>query len=133
MRILTKYPPHSKEKGYSLGELKRIAKKYSLKSFVVGGTAEFLRKQIDAGRPVIVPVKLQYDADELAKHGLSSEDYDKVTKKYDLVYDHYLAVIGYGENSFVVIDPARGIYEITVEEFENIWGLHQNATLLVSS
>ena len=133
LRILTKYPPHDKKKGYSLGEMKRIVKKYSFKSFVVGGTAGFLQKQIDAGRPVIVPVKLQYDADELAKHGLSRADYDKVTKKYDLIYDHYLAVIGYGKNSFVVIDPARGIYKITVEKFEEIWGHHQNAALLISS
>ena len=133
LRILTKYPPNNKEKGYSLGEMKRIVKQYSLKSFVIGGTSDFIRKQIDAGRPVIVPVKLQYDADELAKHGLSSADYDKVTKKYDLVFDHYLAVIGYAKNSFVVIDPARGIYKIEIEKFEDIWRHHQNATLLISS
>ena len=130
--LLKKHPPSSKEGDYSLGEMKRIAKGLGFKAYVVQATESFIKKQLRLGRPVIVPVTLEYGKEKLKSLGVGEEEYRKISEKHDLRYNHFLALIGLGKDSIVVLDPAKGIYLIDKKELERKRAPHKDAALLLA-
>jgi ABC-type bacteriocin/lantibiotic exporter with double-glycine peptidase domain len=101
--LLDRYPPASPE-GYSLGELRDIARAHGLEAFVVPGDEAFLRSQVGRGRPLIVPL-----------------------------HDHYVVVVGLddGRNKVLAMDPARGPVQLELNDFAAGWEQMHHAVLLV--
>ncbi|MDH5509448.1 MAG: cysteine peptidase family C39 domain-containing protein [Nitrospinota bacterium] len=130
--LLKIHPPSSAEGDYSIGEMKRIAKELGFKAYVVQATLSFIEKQLRLGRPVVVPVTLEYGKEKLKSMGVGEEEYSKISKKHDLRYNHFLAVIGMGKDSMVVLDPAKGIYLIEKKELERQRAPHKDAALLLA-
>ena len=131
-QILKNHPPKSQDSDYSMGEMKRIASGLGFKSFVVEADDAFLLKQLKLGRPLIVPVTLEYGEEEMKALGLTGEDYQRVREKHDLRYNHYLVIIGYGKDGFVALDPAKGIYMIEKPGLDKIRAPQQMAALLIA-
>lgn len=130
--IIRDFPPKDGREGFSLGEMKRIALGLGFKAFVVAGAESFLVKQLDLGRPVIVPVTLEYGKDEAQTLGITAGEYEKIREKHNLRYNHYLVIIGHGNDSFVALDPAKGIYKIGKKALEDIRAPHKRAALLIA-
>jgi len=132
MGILRQHPPESEEGDYSLGEMKRIAIELGFKAYVIPADEDFIKKQLRLGRPVIVPVTLEYGRETLQSMGMGEEEYRKISEKHKLSYNHYLALIGMGEGSFVVLDPTRGIYLMDREQVARNRAPHKEAALLLA-
>jgi len=130
--LLKKHPPKSEEGDYSLGEMKRIAEELGFKAFVVRASESFIEKQLRLGRPVIVPVTLEYGREKLESMGVGEEEYRRIREKHDLRYNHFLALIGIGKDSMLALDPAQGIYLIGRKELESKRAPHKDAALLIA-
>jgi ABC-type bacteriocin/lantibiotic exporter with double-glycine peptidase domain len=117
--LLERYPPASPD-GYSLGELRDIARAHELAAFVVPGDMAFLRSQLARGRPVIVPLQVE-GAMPLLSRAL------------DTRYDHYLVVSGMDDEGrkVIAIDPARGPVALDFDDFAASWARMNHAVLLV--
>ncbi len=129
--IVGHYPPRSNN-GYTLGELKVIAKKIGLYAFAIKGKLFNIKEQLLKGRPVIVPIKV--DSDYITEGaspfiGLISR---YITKLLTPSYDHYVVVFGYDKKLIWVMDPVMGIRSINIAQFLEMWESEQNAMLLVS-
>jgi ABC-type bacteriocin/lantibiotic exporter with double-glycine peptidase domain len=117
--LLERYPPASPE-GYSLGELRDIARAHELAAFVVPGDKAFLRSQLDRGRPVIVPLQVEGTV-------------PLVSRALDTRYDHYVVVAGLDDErrKVIAMDPARGPVALDFDDFAAGWARMNHAVLLV--
>jgi ABC-type bacteriocin/lantibiotic exporter with double-glycine peptidase domain len=118
--LLEQYPAASPD-GYTLGELREIARAQGFAGFVVPGDMAFLRSHLERGRPVIVPLQLSGRMVPLASRALGAR------------YDHYVVVVGVDEarGTVVALDPARGPVELGVDDFAAAWAPMNQAALLV--
>ena len=130
--IIKDHPPANEREGYSLGEMKRIAQSLGFKAFVVAGAEGFLSRQLGLGRPVIVPVTLEFGKQEAQALGLTAEEYEKIREKHGLRYNHFLVIIGRSKDFFVALDPAKGIYLVDKNSLETMRAPHKDAALLIS-
>jgi|GEM_PF-4867654 len=48
-------------------------------------------------------------------------------------YNHYVAIIGYSEGTFLVGDPAYGIKSVDAERLERAWNKLGNVMILAAS
>ena len=116
--LLERYPPAS-SRGYSLGELRDIARAHDFAGFVVPGNEALLREQLSRGRPMIVPLQLQGAV--------------PLINALDTSYDHYVVVVGMDDErgKVVTMDPARGPVQLDVDDFAAGWEAMNRAVLLV--
>lgn len=117
--LFERYPPAS-PRGYSLGELRDIARAHDFAGFVVPGDKSFLRSQLSRSRPLIVPVQVQGAG-------------PSIIGALDPRYDHYVVVVGMDDDrgKIVTIDPARGPVELDFDDFAAGWENMNQAVLLV--
>lgn len=117
--LLDRHPPAS-SRGYSLGELRDIARAHDFAGFVVPGNEAFLREQLSRGRPLIVPLHLQGAV-------------PLISRALDTRYDHYVVVVGMDDErrKVVTMDPARGPVELDFDDFAAGWEAMNRAVLLV--
>jgi ABC-type bacteriocin/lantibiotic exporter with double-glycine peptidase domain len=125
--LLDRYPPASPH-GYSLGELRDIARAHDFVGFVVPGDQAFLRNQLSRKRPLIVPLRVRGTAS-----GLTGVSAGLLERAFDTGYDHYVVVVGIDDErrTVVVMDPARGPAQFDFEEFAASWDKTNHAVLLV--
>ena len=116
---LERYPPAS-SRGYSLGELRDIARAHDFAGFVVPGNEALLREQLSRGRPMIVPLHLQGAV-------------PLIDRALDTRYDHYVVVVGMNDErgKVVMMDPARGPVQLDFDDFAAGWEAMNRAVLLV--
>jgi ABC-type bacteriocin/lantibiotic exporter with double-glycine peptidase domain len=116
---LERYPPAS-SRGYSLGELRDIARAHDFAGFVVPGNEALLREQLSRGRPMIVPLQLQGAV-------------PLIDRTLDTRYDHYVVVVGMDDErgKVVTMDPARGPVQLDFDDFAAGWEAMNRAVLLV--
>lgn len=117
--LLEQFPP-AEPGGYSLGELRRVARAHGFNGFVVPGDMAFLRKHLSRGRPLIVPLQLEGAVPLLGR-------------AIDTGYDHYVVVVGLDEErrKVITMDPARGPVEVDFDDFGARWEKTNHAVLLV--
>lgn len=99
--------------GARAGDLRDYARERALSAYVFEGTLEDIHHELTIGRPVIVGVH----------QPLSS----------GRVLAHYLVVVGYHpkRDRILVMDPAHGWREDSVEGFAREWGSARRLTLVV--
>lgn len=122
--IISKYPQRS-ELGYTLGELKQIASQQGLLSFSLIMNETNLIKQLEKGRPIIVPVKV-----------FLSKFYEYLPNFTPflgaLKFSHYLVIFGFDNAGYWIMNPASGYSYLERDEFLKMWKEHKNAGLLIS-
>jgi ABC-type bacteriocin/lantibiotic exporter with double-glycine peptidase domain/predicted small secreted protein len=103
------------ERGIAAGRLRDYARERGLAAFVIEGTFEDLKRELAAGRPVLV--------------GLSKP------QRKDRVLDHYEVVVGLHRDRRLVVtlDPSEGWRQNTVEGFYREWKLAGFVAIVVSA
>ena len=126
------YPPQSVDSGYTLGELKNIAREQGLYAFAIKGDLPAIKEHLVKGRPIIVPIKVDSDyiiEETLPFLGPISRN---ITKLLTPSYHHYATVFGYDKEILWLMDPVLGIKSVDIDDFLKMWTAEQNAMLLVS-
>lgn len=134
--LLSKTPPESTSSGYSVGELKAIAKTNKAQAFSFTGNAAFLEQQVRSGRPVIVPLKLSYNRyryNFIHEIPLYGKFFDYVTEQFVPTYSHFVTVFAVSSHTVWVMDPMYGVKPIPRAEFSSMWEAKNNAMLLVAT
>lgn len=122
--LIERHPPASPE-GYSLGELRDIARAHDFAAFVIPADESFLRRQLNRSRPLIVPLQLQG-----AVARLVGPEGDRGP---GAGYDHFVVVVGLDDErrKVITMDPARGPVELGLDDFAARWEKLNHAVLLV--
>jgi hypothetical protein len=129
-KLFQSRPPKSKS-GYSMDELLTIAKTQKLSSSAVRLDEKGLIAELEKGRPVITPVRVpsiyvqqrtipvgDVPVIGTARNILMSRS-GKVSELTGMaMVSHYLLVIGYGQDKFVVLDPVMGYRTIGADKLE---------------
>jgi ABC-type bacteriocin/lantibiotic exporter with double-glycine peptidase domain len=84
--------------GFSAGELRQAARAHGFEAVVFAGDLRDVRRQLDAGRPLIV--RLPGGGDSLA---------------------HWCVAVGYDADRVFFADPAAGLRAAPAAEFERAW------------
>lgn len=101
--IASELPPSPADGSFKAGDLRDFARAHGLKAFVVAGSVEDLRKQLEKKRPVLVGI--------VKRTGLNRG------------LPHYVVVVGYDEKKgrILLLDPAEGWREHRVGGFLEEW------------
>lgn len=126
--IFAATPPADMSHGYSLAELIALGERRGLVAAGVRLNLPDLIRELEAGRPVLVPVRLpsiyvqdrglpQTDARLVAAaRGVVMERLGRVSELTDLaLVDHYVLIVGYDRDRFVVVEPVMGFRTISFE------------------
>ncbi|MEZ5995501.1 MAG: hypothetical protein R3C25_07075 [Hyphomonadaceae bacterium] len=121
-------PPADPAHGYSIAEIMALASQQGLLASGVRLNLPELIRELDNGRPVLVPVRLpsiyvqdrslpQTSAAALnVARGVVMDRMGRVSEMTDLaVVDHYLLLVGYDRDRFVVVEPVMGFRTISFE------------------
>ena len=129
--LLKEKPPGSPQHGYSLSELKEMAKTHHFAAFAYRSDIQDIKQQLDAGRPLVVA--LVVDSTYINDTGLLGMGLGKwVQQMLSPSYRHYVIVIGYDETQLVLMDPVLGIKTVQQSDFLRLWHKLGNAALLVA-
>jgi ABC-type bacteriocin/lantibiotic exporter with double-glycine peptidase domain len=118
--ILHEHPPRAPERGYSLGDLQKIAQAEGLKAYSLKEDEAFLDRQVAAGRPVI----LALGDDPTSKTA-------KVSASGSRPF-HSVTICGSSKSQYLVMDPRGGFLTIEREALERAWKETDYSCLLVA-
>jgi hypothetical protein len=137
-------PPQSPS-GYSMAELMTIARANGLMTSAVVLSDEQLTQELEHGRPVLVPVRLpsiyvqqrQLPGGDIPVVGFIRNSLiyraGRVSEQTNLaVVDHYLLVVGYDHDLFVVVEPVMGYRTIGADKLNRYRTHFHNAALVFS-
>ncbi|MFO7875688.1 MAG: cysteine peptidase family C39 domain-containing protein [Desulfovermiculus sp.] len=133
-RLLRLHPPQNGSTGYSLGRLKEIAQKYGLNAYTLFADFEFIHRQLEKGRPLIVSLEVP--------HNLYNLEFIRDILVYGRVFDyltrmdtfsHYVVVCGVDGPHIQIMDPLYGLKTISRQAFQAMWDRKKNALLLVTA
>lgn len=113
--------PPASEAGYSMAELRAIARAHGLAASAVRLDEAHIIRELEQGRPVLIPVRLPsiYVQQRIMPGGQTPivgpvrnfviHRAGRVSEFAGLaMVDHYLLVVGYDETRFVVVEPVMG-------------------------
>jgi ABC-type bacteriocin/lantibiotic exporter with double-glycine peptidase domain len=114
--ILNRFPPTAPTQGYTLGELKQIARHYQLQAFAFQADLNALETHLAAGRPLIVPLQIDSELPLMP------------------AYDHYVIVVGLDRmrGRVYLVDPQVGVIILTLTDFNRKWRAKSRALLLAA-
>jgi hypothetical protein len=139
-------PPADPANGYSLAELMTLAQRRGLLVSAVRLTHDDITRELEAGRPVLVPVRAP--AIYVEPHALPGENtpvigvaenafisrVGRVSEMTRLaLVSHYLVIVGYDANRYVVVEPVRGYRTISFDRLERYRRPFQDAALVFSA
>lgn len=138
-------PPADLMAGYSLAELMRLAQAHGLTSSAVRLDSALIAAELERGRPVLVPVRvpsiyIQPWALPGANVPVLGVPAAVVTSRTGWVAEltgatmvnHYMLVVGYEDETFVVLEPVMGFRTISFDRFERYRRAFNNAALVFS-
>ncbi|QJT11084.1 cysteine peptidase family C39 domain-containing protein [Oceanidesulfovibrio marinus] len=134
--LIDEYPPDHGSRGYSLGELKRIAMDRNLKAFSLQGGFNFLKQQISKGRPQITPLLIPYgefDFDRVRRIPGAGRLFGGMSRRLTGSYSHFVVVSAIAEGRVLVMNPMYGLQEIEESRFLDMWKKQKQSMLLVAS
>lgn len=143
--IFTDTPPADPQSGYSIAEVMTLAGAQGLLSSAVRMPAEGLIAELEAGRPVLVPVSVpsvyvqpwQLPGANVPVVGVPSDFITTRTawlseKLGRAMLNHYVLVAGYEGDTFVVMEPVMGLRTISAERLERYRAPFGNAAVVFS-
>lgn len=143
--IFAETPPAA-ENGYSMAELLALARTHGLVASAVRLPPEAIIQELENGRPVLVPVRLP--SIYVQQYALPGENVPVVDiARSVLMYragrvsewtrlamvDHYLLVVGYEDDTFVVVEPVMGYRTISAAKLERYRRSFAGAAMVFSA
>jgi predicted double-glycine peptidase len=138
--------PPADRMGYSMAELMQIARDEQLLVSAVRIPEQGLVRELEAGRPVLVPVRLPsiyvqqriWPGGDAPVFGVVRNSIiyraSRVSEFSRLaMVNHYLLVVGYDENRFVVVEPVMGYRTISFAKLERYRRGFQDAAIVFSA
>jgi hypothetical protein len=142
--LFEKTPPQSPS-GYSMAELLTLAKKNGLAASAVRLSSEDIKKELEAGRPVLVPIRLPSiyvqqrslpGADVPVLGWVRNSIIYRAGKVQEMtkiaMVDHYLLVAGYEPGKWVVLEPVMGFRTISDQKLARYREHFGNASIVFS-
>jgi hypothetical protein len=137
--------PPTSPSGYSMAELMTLARGNGLLASAVRLSREEIIRELEAGRPVLTPVRLPsiyvqqrvLPGGEIPIIGLVRNSLiyrsGRVSEATTLaMVDHYLLVVGYEGDTFVVLEPVMGFRTISADKLERYRGAFEDAAIVFS-
>ncbi len=137
-------PPASKS-GYAMSELIELAHAAGLQASPVRLSEPLIVRELEAGRPVLIPVRMpsiyvqqrQLPGGDVPVIGLARNSLvyraGRVSELTRLaVVDHYLLVVGYEGDTFVVVEPVMGYRTISFAKLERYRRAFGDAAIVFS-
>jgi hypothetical protein len=137
--------PPASPSGYSMAELISLAQGQGLLASPVRISNDLISRELERGRPVLVPVRLpsiyvqqrQLPGGDIPVVGFVRNTIiyraGRVSEWTELaMVDHYLLVVGYEQDKFVVIEPVMGYRTISFDRLER-YREHFNDAAIVFS
>ena len=134
--LMQQSPPESTKTGYRVGELKDIAKSRDKLAYALTAQTQFLEEQILNGRPVIVPLEIEYNHyvfNFMRKIPVYGRFFEYITERFVPKFSHFVTVFAVSRTTIWVMDPLFGIKGIPRDEFESMWAAKKRAMLLVAT
>ena len=138
-------PPADTLNGYSMAELLKLSAANNLLASAVRMPQEGLLAELEAGRPVLVPVEVpsvyvqtwQLPGMNVPLLGFPSEFITSRTawlseKTNQQMLNHYVLVAGYEGDMFVVMEPVAGLRTISAERLARYREPFGNAAIVFS-
>jgi hypothetical protein len=142
--IFTQTPPAARD-GYSLAELMTLARANGLTTSAVRLDDQAIIRELEAGRPVLIPVRVpsifiqpwQLPGANVPVIGIPSA---VVTSRVGRLAEwtgasmvnHYLVVVGYEEETFVVVEPVMGFRTLNADRLHRYREPFGNAAVVFS-
>ncbi|WP_160162626.1 MULTISPECIES: papain-like cysteine protease family protein [Hyphomonas] len=143
--IFATYPPADQTTGYAMSELLQLAETQNLVSSAVRLPDEGLKAELEAGRPVLVPVEVpsifvqtwQLPGMNVPVLGLPAEFITSRAawlseKTNSNLLNHYVLVSGYDGDTFIVMEPVMGLRTISAERLARYRAPFGNAAIVFS-
>ena len=137
--------PPASPSGYSMAELMTLAQANGLLASAVRLSDQQITQELERGRPVLVPVRLpsiyvqqrQLPGGDIPVVGLVRNALiyraGRVSELIDTaVVDHYLLVVGYEDDMFVVVEPVMGYRTIGFDKLDRYREHFQDAAIVFS-
>jgi len=138
--------PPKNNAGYAMEELLIIARELGLLASAVRMPAPALKEELERGRPVLVPVKVPsiYIQQRVLPVGdlpligglqrfMIGNAAAASEGAKTLLIDHYLVVVGYDQDNFVVMEPVMGLRTIKAKKLERYRAAFGDAAIVFSS
>lgn len=135
--------PPAAEDGYSMAELLTLARDQQLMASAVRLTQQEIVRELEAGRPVLVPVRLPsiyvqqrtLPGGDVPVLGLARNSLiyraARVSELTNLaVVNHYLLIVGYQDETFVVLEPVMGYRTISFSKIARFREAFGNAAMV---
>jgi hypothetical protein len=142
--LYQEHPP-AMPAGYSMAELMALAQSYDLVSSGVRMSNQAITRELERGRPVLIPVRLpsiyvqqrQLPGGDIPVVGFVRNTIiyraGRVSELTSLaMVDHYLLIVGYEDDKFVVVEPVMGYRTISFDKLER-YREHFNDAAIVFS
>lgn len=132
--------------GYSMTELLTLARAQGLLASAVAMPQQGLIRELEAGRPILVPIRVP--SIYVQQRVLPGGDIPLVAiARNSLMYragrvsefsnlamvNHYLLVVGYEDERFVVVEPVMGYRTISADKLERYRRAFQDAAIVFSA
>lgn len=143
--IFAASPPADTVNGYSMAELLALADANALLASAVRIPAEGVIGELEAGRPVLVPVKIpsvyvqtrQLPGMNIPVLGFPAELITSRTawlseKSGRAMLNHYLLIAGYDGDKYVVLEPVAGLRTISAQRLARYRAPFGNAAIVFS-
>jgi hypothetical protein len=142
---LFKSTPPKSPSGYSMAELLTLAKQNGLAASAVRLTSDDIKSELEAGRPVLVPIRLP--SIYVQQRSLPGGDIPVVGwVRNSIIYragkvqemtkiamvDHYLLVAGHEPGKWVVLEPVMGFRTISDQKLTRYREHFGNAAIVFS-
>lgn len=144
--IFLAHPPADTKAGYSMAELQALAQALDLVSSAVRLPAAGLKTELEAGRPVLVPVQVpsiyvqtwQLPGANVPVIGfpasfITSRAAWLSEKTGSNLLNHYVLVAGYDGDTFIVMEPIMGLRTISAERLARYREPFGNAAIVLSA
>lgn len=138
--------PPADPAGYSMAELLMLAREQGLLASAVALPAAGLLEELESGRPILVAVRLpsiyvqqrSLPGGDVPILGIARnvliDRAGRVSEASELaMVDHYLLVVGYEDDHFVVVEPVVGYRTISAQRLARYRRSFDNASIVFSA
>jgi predicted double-glycine peptidase len=129
--ILINTPPKG-ELGYSLAEMRDIAKAQGFNAFAIKANEQIIVKELNSKRPLVVALHLPIALSGYTKIPVFGPVGKALANNLGPRFNHYVTVVGISESQVLMADPVQGIKTLPREDFMAYWVKLNNASLVLA-